>query len=120
MNIKPAILMLGLATSLALCGCTTARNGIDQQSHWFKGWYLWTWQNDEGEWLCTLRPGTNWLPTEETVKAKAMPWNELQPMIDHLQPGESVFWHGLYQAPPVEIRNRIAQMCEARGVILAP
>lgn len=117
MKMKLNILLLGLATGLLCSGCSTPRTASNIERHW-SGWYLWTWQNDAGEWLCAFRPGTNWLPTEEAVKAEAVSLNELKPMIYKLHSGESVYWHGLYKAPPIDIRKRIAQMCEARGVIL--
>jgi len=74
----------------------------------FKGIELYSWQDEGGQWVYSILPGTNRTKTIVEVKARPLSLDEVKAAISELAIGESIFWF-----------NRTAEDPGGQGVDLA-
>lgn len=97
----------------------------------FKGWELYSWQED-GEWVFAVLIGTNRSKNAgEIRKAELSGIEALQRTLEQLAPGQQIFWNmpnaaapysqadwGFLERPPKSIINQVKDICETRQLIL--
>jgi len=92
--------------------------GVDRKRASFKGWELYTWQQDGTTFYC-LMVGTNRIKSAEEIARSALRGFEaIKPKLDQLRKGESVFVHGhrLGAEAPASSAKEVAEYCEKIGL----
>jgi hypothetical protein len=70
----------------------TPEPGVGSVSPAFKGYELYSWQDEAGRWLYALLPGTNRLKSSQEIHNGRIAESELRDTLRKLPPGETVTW----------------------------
>ncbi|MEA2008629.1 MAG: hypothetical protein U9O54_05875 [Chloroflexota bacterium] len=65
----------------------------------FKGMELYSWQNDGGDWMFSIMPGTNRLKTVSEVKGNSLSLRGVKTKFCQMAKAEQVFWMASAQNP---------------------
>ena len=86
-----------------------------------KGFELYCWQTEIGEWNYALMRGTNLNKTDEIIRAPSGTITSLEALkarLSVLAEGEWLFWGRKYPLPPDDIQKEIRDYCNTRGIKL--
>jgi hypothetical protein len=88
--------------ALILFGCrgestiTTAPPGVDapptEDQVAFKGFELYSWQDETGEWQYSILVGTNRIKSIQEVQENPMNLDQVKVRVSNMAGGESLFW----------------------------
>ena len=90
----------------------------EQHKHAFKGMEMYSWKNDQGEWVFSILPGTNRNKMIAEAKSFPMDIDLLEKCFCNIPVDENIFWlrfaqnsstgeMEIFPAPPQELKNEV-------------